>query len=103
MRLDSYNSSSFARSSAVKSSSSDSKESQSKTVGTFLKKGDVVIYESTVYPGATEEDCLPILENKSGLKLNHDFYIGYSPERINPGDKEHTVEKILKVIKEFVF
>ena len=62
-----------------------------------LKKGDIVIYESTVYPGATEEDCVPVLENVSGLKFNEDFYAGYSPERINPGDKEHTVEKILKV------
>ena len=69
----------------------------SETVGSILKKGDVVIYESTVYPGATEEDCVPILEKVSGLKFNIDFYAGYSPERINPGDKEHTVEKILKV------
>jgi UDP-N-acetyl-D-glucosamine/UDP-N-acetyl-D-galactosamine dehydrogenase len=69
----------------------------SETVGTVLKNGDIVIYESTVYPGATEEDCVPILESVSGLKFNEDFYAGYSPERINPGDKEHTVEKILKV------
>jgi len=69
----------------------------SETVGSVLKKGDVVIYESTVYPGATEEDCVPVLERVSGLKFNKDFYAGYSPERINPGDKEHTVEKILKV------
>jgi UDP-N-acetyl-D-galactosamine dehydrogenase len=69
----------------------------SKTVGSVLKKGDIVIYESTVYPGATEEDCVPVLENTSGLKFNIDFFVGYSPERINPGDKEHTVEKILKV------
>lgn len=69
----------------------------SKTVAKFLKKGDYVVYESTVYPGATEEDCLPILEKKSGLKLNVDFYLGYSPERINPGDKQHTVTKIKKV------
>ncbi len=69
----------------------------SETVGAVLKKGDVVIYESTVYPGATEEDCVPVLEEASGLKFNTDFYAGYSPERINPGDKEHTVEKILKV------
>ena len=69
----------------------------SETVGAVLKKGDVVIYESTVYPGATEEDCVPILEKVSNLKFNKDFYAGYSPERINPGDKEHTVEKILKV------
>jgi len=69
----------------------------SKTVGTVLKKGDIVIYESTVYPGATEEDCVPILEKTSNLKFNQDFYVGYSPERINPGDKKHTVDKILKV------
>ncbi|AFR35725.1 nucleotide sugar dehydrogenase [Riemerella anatipestifer] len=69
----------------------------SETVGKVLKKGDVVIYESTVYPGATEEDCVPVLEKVSGLKFNEDFFAGYSPERINPGDKEHTVEKILKV------
>ncbi len=69
----------------------------SKTVGLVLKKGDIVIYESTVYPGATEDDCIPILEKFSGLKFNKDFYAGYSPERINPGDKKHTVDKILKV------
>ena len=69
----------------------------SETVGAVLKKEDIVIYESTVYPGATEEECVPILEKVSGLKFNKDFYAGYSPERINPGDKEHTVEKILKV------
>jgi len=69
----------------------------SETVGSVLKKGDIVIYESTVYPGCTEEDCVPVLEKISGLKFNEDFYAGYSPERINPGDKEHTVEKILKV------
>ena len=69
----------------------------SETVGAVLKKGDIVIYESTVYPGATEEDCVPVLERVSGLKFNEDFYAGYSPERINPGDKEHTVDKILKV------
>lgn len=69
----------------------------SETVGSVLKKGDIVIYESTVYPGATEEDCVPVLENRAGLKFNVDFYCGYSPERINPGDKEHTVKKILKV------
>ena len=69
----------------------------SETVGAVLKKGDIVIYESTVYPGATEEDCVPVLERVSELKFNKDFYAGYSPERINPGDKEHTVEKILKV------
>jgi UDP-N-acetyl-D-glucosamine/UDP-N-acetyl-D-galactosamine dehydrogenase len=69
----------------------------SETVGKVLKKGDLVIYESTVYPGATEEECIPVLEKISGLKYNLDFFAGYSPERINPGDKEHTVEKILKV------
>lgn len=69
----------------------------SETVGAVLKKGDVVIYESTVYPGVTEEECVPVLERVSGLKFNVDFYAGYSPERINPGDKEHTVEKILKI------
>ena len=69
----------------------------SETVGKVLKKGDIVIYESTVYPGVTEDECVPVLENISGLKFNKDFFAGYSPERINPGDKEHTVEKILKV------
>ena len=69
----------------------------SETVGKVLKKGDIVIYESTVYPGVTEEECIPVLEKVSGLKFNVDFFAGYSPERINPGDKEHTVEKILKV------
>ncbi|SUX48406.1 nucleotide sugar dehydrogenase [Chryseobacterium indoltheticum] len=69
----------------------------SETVGKVLKKGDIIIYESTVYPGATEEDCIPVVEKTSGLKFNVDFFAGYSPERINPGDKEHTVEKILKV------
>jgi len=69
----------------------------SETVGSVLKKGDIVVYESTVYPGATEEDCIPVLERVSGLTFNKDFYAGYSPERINPGDKLHTVEKILKV------
>jgi UDP-N-acetyl-D-galactosamine dehydrogenase len=69
----------------------------SESVGKILKQGDFVVYESTVYPGATEEDCLPILEKNSGLKLNEDFFIGYSPERINPGDKQHTVTKIKKV------
>ena len=71
--------------------------SASKTIGAFLKKDDIVIYESTVYPGATEEDCVPVLEAVSGLKLNTDFYVGYSPERISPGDKIKTVENILKV------
>lgn len=69
----------------------------SETVGSVLKKGDVVIYESTVYPGATEEECIPVLEKVSTLVYNKDFYAGYSPERINPGDKEHTVTKIKKV------
>jgi UDP-N-acetyl-D-galactosamine dehydrogenase len=69
----------------------------SETVGKVLKKGDVVIYESTVYPGVTEEECVPVLEKVSGLKFNTDFYCGYSPERINPGDKNHTVTKIKKV------
>lgn len=69
----------------------------SESVGRILKKGDIVIYESTVYPGVTEEQCVPVLEKISGLKFNEDFFAGYSPERINPGDKEHTVEKILKV------
>jgi UDP-N-acetyl-D-galactosamine dehydrogenase len=69
----------------------------SETVGKVLSKDDIVIYESTVYPGATEEDCVPVLEQYSGLKFNQDFYCGYSPERINPGDKEHTVTKIKKV------
>ncbi|MCY2686927.1 nucleotide sugar dehydrogenase [Salinimicrobium sp. TH3] len=69
----------------------------SESVGKVLKKGDIVIYESTVFPGATEDECVPVLEKTSGLKFNEDFFVGYSPERINPGDKEHTVEKILKV------
>lgn len=69
----------------------------SESVGKILKKGDIVIYESTVYPGVTEDECVPVLERESGLKFNEDFFVGYSPERINPGDKEHTVEKILKV------
>lgn len=69
----------------------------SETVGKVLKKGDIVVYESTVYPGVTEEECIPVLERVSGLKFNVDFFAGYSPERINPGDKQHTVEKILKV------
>ena len=69
----------------------------SETVGKVLKQGDIVIYESTVYPGLTEEECVPVLERVSGLKFNVDFFAGYSPERINPGDKEHTVDKILKI------
>lgn len=70
----------------------------STTVGKVLKKGDYVVYESTVYPGCTEEDCIPVLEKVSGLKYMRDFKVGYSPERINPGDKEHTITKILKVV-----
>ncbi len=70
----------------------------SRTVGKVLKKGDYVVYESTVYPGCTEEDCIPILEHESGLKFKTDFKVGYSPERINPGDKEHTITKITKVV-----
>lgn len=69
----------------------------SESVAKVLKNGDIVIYESTVYPGVTEDECVPVLEKHSGLKFNEDFFVGYSPERINPGDKEHTVEKILKV------
>ncbi|MFD2514235.1 Vi polysaccharide biosynthesis UDP-N-acetylglucosamine C-6 dehydrogenase TviB [Pontibacter locisalis] len=69
----------------------------SETVGKVLKQGDIVVYESTVYPGVTEEECVPVLERVSGLKFNVDFFAGYSPERINPGDKEHTVAKILKI------
>ena len=69
----------------------------SETVGKVISKGNIVIYESTVYPGVTEEECLPVVERVSGLKFNEDFFAGYSPERINPGDKEHTVEKIVKV------
>ncbi|MCX7027057.1 MAG: nucleotide sugar dehydrogenase [Spirochaetes bacterium] len=71
--------------------------SASETVGKVLKKGDIVIYESTVYPGCTEEDCVPVLERESGLRFNEDFFCGYSPERINPGDKEHTVTMIRKI------
>ncbi|WP_294208392.1 nucleotide sugar dehydrogenase [uncultured Chryseobacterium sp.] len=69
----------------------------SETVGRAIRKNDIVIYESTVYPGVTEEECVPVLEKFSGLRFNEDFFVGYSPERINPGDKEHTVDKILKV------
>ena len=69
----------------------------SETVGSVLKENDIVIYESTVYPGATEDECIPVLENFSGLEFNKHFFAGYSPERVNPGDKEHTVDKILKV------
>lgn len=70
----------------------------SRSVGKALKKGDIVVYESTVYPGATEEDCVPVLEKESGLKFGVDFTVGYSPERINPGDKEHTFTKIKKIV-----
>jgi UDP-N-acetyl-D-galactosamine dehydrogenase len=70
----------------------------SETVGRVLKKGDIVVYESTVYPGATEEDCVPVLERESGLKCGKDFFVGYSPERINPGDKVHTFKTITKVV-----
>ncbi|MFT4969646.1 MAG: UDP-N-acetyl-D-galactosamine dehydrogenase [Chitinophagales bacterium] len=70
----------------------------SETVGRALSKGDYVVYESTVYPGCTEEDCIPVLEKMSGLKFKEDFKVGYSPERINPGDKEHTITKIIKVV-----
>lgn len=72
--------------------------SASRTVGKALKKGDIVVYESTVYPGCTEEDCIPILEKESGLKYMVDFKVGYSPERINPGDREHTLKKVIKVV-----
>ena len=72
-------------------------EDASKLIGSVLKKGDIVVYESTVYPGATEEFCVPILEEISGLTFNTDFYCGYSPERINPGDKVHTIDKVIKV------
>src|SRR5438552_7064531 len=70
----------------------------SKTVGNLLKRNDIVVYESTVYPGATEEDCVPILEETSGLSAGRDFTVGYSPERINPGDKDHRFESITKVV-----
>ncbi|HTT08235.1 MAG TPA: nucleotide sugar dehydrogenase [Gammaproteobacteria bacterium] len=70
----------------------------SETVGGQLKRGDIVVYESTVYPGATEEDCVPVLERESGLKCGRDFFVGYSPERINPGDKRHTFKTITKVV-----
>jgi UDP-N-acetyl-D-galactosamine dehydrogenase len=69
----------------------------SKAIGSILKKGDIVIYESTVYPGCTEEECVPVLESSSGLKFNHDFFVGYSPERINPGDKTRPIQSIVKV------
>lgn len=70
----------------------------SEMLGGVIGKGDVIVYESTVYPGATEEDCIPVVERVSGLTFNKDFFAGYSPERINPGDKEHRVTNILKVI-----
>ena len=73
-------------------------KSASKTVAAYLKKSSIVVFESTVYPGVTEEICVPILEKGSGLKFNVDFHVGYSPERINPGDKEHTITKIKKVV-----
>ncbi len=69
----------------------------SEALGTVVNQGDIIVYESTVYPGATEEDCIPVVERVSGLKFNQDFFAGYSPERINPGDKEHRVTNILKV------
>ena len=69
----------------------------SRTIGGLLKKGDIVVYESTVYPGVTEEECVPVLSKASGLRYNEDFFVGYSPERVNPGDREHTVETICKV------
>src|SRR5882757_2450257 len=72
--------------------------SASETVGKVLKKGDYVVYESTTYPGCTEEDCLPVLEKVSGLKMGIDFKLGYSPERINPGDKKHTLRTVIKVV-----
>ena len=71
--------------------------SASEIVGRAIQQGNIVVYESTVYPGVTEEECIPVIERVSGLTFNQDFFVGYSPERINPGDKEHTVEKIKKV------
>lgn len=70
----------------------------STSVGRHMKRGAVVVYESTVYPGATEEVCIPVLERESGFKWKQDFFVGYSPERINPGDKDHTLTKILKIV-----
>jgi UDP-N-acetyl-D-galactosamine dehydrogenase len=75
--------------------------SASETVGKAIKSGDIVVYESTVYPGVTEEVCVPVLEKVSGLKCGADFTVGYSPERINPGDREHTFTKIKKVVSGF--
>ena len=72
--------------------------SSSITVGRHLKKGAIVVYESTVYPGATEEVCIPLLERESGMKWKQDFFVGYSPERINPGDREHTLTRIVMVV-----
>jgi len=72
--------------------------SASKSVGKVLKKGDYVVFESTVYPGCTEEDCIPVMEKVSGLKYPEDFSVGYSPERINPGDTQHTLENVVKVV-----
>ena len=69
----------------------------SKTIGCFLQPNDIVIYESTVYPGVTEDECVPVLERESGLKLNEDFFVGYSPDRINPGDKKRTFTNISKI------
>ncbi|RUM62239.1 MAG: nucleotide sugar dehydrogenase [Persephonella sp.] len=73
-------------------------KSATKTVGKYMKKGSIIVYESTVYPGLTEEECVPILEQESNLKWKKDFNVGYSPERVNPGDKEHTIDKIIKVV-----
>ncbi len=73
-------------------------KSATETVGKYMKKGSIVVYESTVYPGLTEEECVPILESESGLKWKKDFNVGYSPERVNPGDKQHTIDKIVKVV-----
>ena len=75
----------------------------SATIGKTLRKGDIVIYESTVYPGCTEEDCVPVLERESGLRFNTDFFCGYSPERINPGDKVNTLTKIRKITERYQF
>jgi UDP-N-acetyl-D-galactosamine dehydrogenase len=82
----------------VKNSDLSFLKSASSIVGRNLTKGSIVVYESTVYPGATEEVCVPILERESGLKWKRDFFVGYSPERVNPGDKEHTIEKVVKVV-----
>jgi UDP-N-acetyl-D-galactosamine dehydrogenase len=68
------------------------------TVGKVIGRGDIVVFESTVYPGATEEDCVPVIERASGLRFNEDFFAGYSPERVNPGDKQHTIDRIVKVV-----